>query len=574
MTQRSTHSSFCSFTTRTTRTTLTTLMTIALSASLSGCPESGDDDALDQGMSTPVADAQTDTDANTMSETDAEPGEQCDTLDRCAAPECSNAPVCQPCESGGSCLYSGTLRIFGQALSRNGQVLSDLSIRAICGDEETSTTPVDEGQYELVISVSQCSHLVLIASRANNTEGYVPVVRRLQMPPPVNTLRMDFRLIPGEEIRCDGQTCASRRAYNGYDGGEFHVGYVHASAELNELDNFGAIFESTDGELLWLHRFSYYEFRDNQSRPLYNIFFNGNGGSYALSRLNFDTRSWVADLVSGITVADYHSQPYSVYYDNADRWQMQSAGLTDPNIDPDGDGRYETIEMNAYQLNFERAQWEILRDVNGQQLYSRVVAEIEAAYDNGSNPEMASLIPDGLYSPNRIYAFVPDAYLRGVQTTGMYGPGYLEDVTLGQYGTDYTAIPTTGTGVFAVGQPIPKACWRVRVLDECDQPLVGAQVEARGVNHGYFTQTITNEDGLGCIEVGRSESMGLDFDGDLLSNELFDIEIKGLRVLGQSGVTPPINRIESTPTTEGSCREPSSCDELTLTYTRCLESPR
>ena len=117
------------------------------------------------------------------------------------------------------------------------------------------------------------------------------------------------------------------------------------------------------------------------------------------------------------------------------------------------------------------------------------------------------------------------------------------------------------------------ACWRVRVIDECDQPVPGAQVEARGVNHGYFTQTITNEDGLGCIEVGRSESMGQDFDGDLLSNELFDVEIKGQRVLGQVSLAPPMSRIESTPNVEGSCRELSSCDDLTLSYMRCIDMP-
>ena len=175
-------------------------------------------------------------------------------------------------------------------------------------------------------------------------------------PPPVNTIELNVRLIPGEEIRCDGTTCTSQRAFSSYDTNSFYVGYAYNSGELNELNTFGAIFESVDGELLWLHRFSFYEFRDNQSRTLYDIFFGDNVGIYALSRLNFDTRAWIADLDDTTLVSDYHSKPYSIYWNNDMRWMSQSPYLTDPEIDPDGDGYYHGIEMNAYELDFERAQ--------------------------------------------------------------------------------------------------------------------------------------------------------------------------------------------------------------------------
>ncbi len=497
-------------------------------------------------------------------------GPECVTLDDCARPNCAEALICQSCELGGNCLYTGELRLFGTALSKSRQTVSDLTIRAICGEDEFRTEPGDGGAYELEIQVNQCSHLVLIAERGPSTEGYVPVVRRIEMPPPINTIEADFSLEPGEEIRCDGVTCRSRRAYSEYDSGEFFTGYGYRSGELNDLNYFGAIFESIDGELLWLHRFAYFDFRDSQSQRLKNIFFGGNSGRYALSALTFETRAWVADLVDGITVADYHSQPYSIYWDNDERWALKEPALTDPEIDPDSDGRYESIEMYAYELNIERAQWQPLR-VADAPVYSRIMAQVESGYRVRDDDIAGGATPidDALFSPDRVYSYVPDAYLRGVQTTGDYGPGMLEDANDGQYGNDYTAIPITGSGIFAIGQPVPKACWAITVNDDCGLPVLGAPIQVRGVSHGYFTEVITNAMGQGCVEVGRSESNGDDYDGDGLSNELFDVEISVLEPLRPRRLLVPMEKVESTPTTAGSCREPATCVQLNFAYGRC-----
>ena len=57
--------------------------------------------------------------------------------------------------------------------------------------------------------------------------------------------------------------------------------------------------------------------------------------------------------------------------------------MTDPNIDPDSDGFYETIDMEAYsKLNFNLGQWEPLT-LDGEQLVSQIFAEIEPGYSRG-----------------------------------------------------------------------------------------------------------------------------------------------------------------------------------------------
>ena len=491
----------------------------------------------------------------------------------CARSECADAPICRACESGGYCLYSGTLKVYGTVLSSNGQLISDLVIKATCGDAQVETSPGAEGRYELNITANQCNQLVILVERISNTEGYVPNIRRIQMPPPVNTINHDFKLVPGEEIRCDETICKSRRAYESYNSNKFATGYAYNSSDLRELEIFGSVFESVAGELLWLHRFAYYDFRDNQSQTLRDIFFEGTEERYALSRLNFDTRAWIADLNQDLKIRDYHSQPYSIYYDDNERWSDNLYNLTDPNIDPDNDGFYGGIEMNAYSLNVQTGQWEPLVSATGETLYARVVAEVERGYDTHDDDDFEGtpLGNSALYSPTKAFAFVPEAYLQGVQTTGDYGPGYLERESIGEYRSDYSAIPLTGSGLFAVGQPIPKACWIIRVVDECQAPVFGAPIEVRGVKHGYYTEAITGDQGVGCVEVGRSESTGFDFNGNGLSNELFDVEVKVRDVIGNRSIRKPMPQIQSTPIHEGTCRDFSSCDELVFRFSGCQQ---
>ena len=116
-------------------------------------------------------------------------------------------------------------------------------------------------------------------------KGYVPIVKRYNMPP-VNTLNVDFKLIPGDEIRCDGLTCEALRVFSSFDTGSFYTGYGHTGNELNDINNFGSIFESSTGELLWLHRFIYRDLRDDRSQTIERLQAEGQTLIYyGLSRL-------------------------------------------------------------------------------------------------------------------------------------------------------------------------------------------------------------------------------------------------------------------------------------------------
>ena len=90
-----------------------------------------------------------------------------------------------------------------------------------------------------------------------------------------------------------------------------------------------------------------------------------------------------------------------------------------------------------------------------------------------------------------------------------------------------------------------------------------------GVNHGYHYGEITDQNGIACVEVGRSESGGADFDGDGLGNERFDVEIRAERPLGNRRLLSTNNRIVSTPVSAGDCRAPSECEEITFTFQNC-----
>ncbi len=490
----------------------------------------------------------------------------CQSIEECVKDECLEESICQPCEEGGNCTYSGTLRVFGRATSIQNQAISDLYIKGTCGDQEIIVNPSEAGDYELELEVNNCDRLVVIAQREERTEGYVPIIFRYNMPPPVNAINLDLKLIPGAEIRCDGISCEAPGVFGGFDDGSFYTGYAYNSSELNDVSNFGSIFESASGELLWLHRFIYRDLRDDQSQTINELQINGETAVYyGLSFLTYETRAWVADLFDDYFAFDYHEEIYA----SAD-WERFSAYLTDPNIDPDNDGQYETIDMAAFKLNFDGGVWDPLT-LNGEPLVSHIFAEIETGYFRGDTQ-----IPSGIYSPSRHYVKVPNIYLRGVQTTGDYGPAVDDGIdesgrlnTRGLYRRDYTGIPYYGSGVYAVGQPIPKTCWMVNVVDNCGNPVFGSQISVTGVNHGYHYNEISDFNGRACVEVGRSESNGLDFDGDGLSNERFDVKIRAKKPLGDRRLTAASDRIESTPSIEGDCNTPSSCEEITFTFQNC-----
>jgi hypothetical protein len=498
----------------------------------------------------------------------------CVTLGDCERPECVEAELCLPCEDGGYCAYTGTLTVFGVVKSRSGSILSDLQVRFTCGELKRQAYPNNEGKYTIDLEVTDCEQLTVSFIRQSNTEGYVPAVYRYRMPPPMNSIELNVRLEAGEEIRCDGSQCIARNLFSYIDQRLFRTGYAYNSKELNDINEFGAIFESKDNELLWLHRFIYRDFRDINSNTIETLPVT----YYGLSRLNFETRAWVTDLSDQPKAYDYHSQENSKYNENDTLWADYQEHLTDPMIDPDGDGLYDTIDMATYQLNIETGRWELLLDQQGAPLYSHIFATIESGYDTGEAAQVLDTVRDG----DNIYVRVPSTYLQQVQTTGEYGPAYTywdQQVRMGidggrpqsrgLYQNDYTGIPHYGSGIFAVGQSIPRACWLVEVRDACNLLILGAPVKVQGVNHGYRFENFTNAEGKTCIEVGRSESENQDFDGDGINNERFDVELSIERPVGTSRLRSPDSRTESTPIQPGSCRSPSECVPLRIDYENC-----
>lgn len=492
---------------------------------------------------------------------------------QCNDPACRDAEICQPCEEGGNCLFSGNLRIFGNIKSDSGNVIGDMSVLATCGEKEVEENPDENGDYSLSIQVENCEQLTVTVQRAAQTEGYVPLVYRYRMPPPVNAIELNLKVKEAKEIRCDGVFCEARNVFKGLDYGHYRTGYAYNSVELNDISNFGAIFESNDQELLWLHRFIYRDYRNERSETLNNFALNiGEEVVYiGLARLNFETRAWVNDLSTLGKAFDYHRKEYSIYVDQDSAWERNEQALTDPNIDPDQDQFYDTIDMATYKLNINTGKWELLKSAQDELLFSNIWAVIEPGYNSDRADEFALPINSDHVVP------VPNTYLREIQTNGTYGPAYnMEEINLygmntrGIYRRDYTGIPHTGSGIYAVGQAVPRTCWLIQVKDECNMPVLGASIQVLGVNHGYRFDDISDQNGLACVEVGRSESNDQDFDGDGILNERFDVQIKLSRPLNSSSLRAPDTRTESTPMQSATCQQPDSCTPINLQFERCL----
>ena len=131
-------------------------------------------------------------------------------------------------------------------------------------------------------------------------------------------------------------------------------------------------------------------------------------------------------------------------------------------------------------------------------------------------------------------------------------------------------MPHNGSGIFAVGHPMPRTCWLIEVKDECGVPVPGADVRLKGVSHGYVANDLSDTNGYACIEVARSESDGADFDGDGLSNEGFDVDVSIETPPGVQ-LSRPETRRSVTPTNDANCGQPDNCEVLQFQFQRCLE---
>ena len=119
------------------------LATLAL-ISLSGCPGQPEPESPDAGtMNAGTRVAGGSIEAGDPGRSD--PEDECVDRNDCTRPECIDHFVCQSCEAGGNCAYSGVLKVFGNVLSKSGQLISNLNIKAICGATQIETTPGEEG---------------------------------------------------------------------------------------------------------------------------------------------------------------------------------------------------------------------------------------------------------------------------------------------------------------------------------------------------------------------------------------------------------------------------------------------
>jgi hypothetical protein len=219
----------------------------------------------------------------------------------------------------------------------------------------------------------------------------------------------------------------------------------------------------------------------------------------------------------------------------------------------------------------DTGRWDLILDTQQDPVFTHIWAEIERGYDTNENRDLGFLIGGDLVVP------VPSNYLRQVQTTGEYGPSYdpneLENGranSRGIYKQDYSCIPHKGSGIFALGYPMPRSCWQIEVKDACGAPVIGAPIHVVGVSHGYVSDGLTNSSGMACVEVAQSESNNLDFDGDGISNETFDLNINVKKPLG-TRLRSPDQRQETTPSQPGTCITSSECEVLQFQFENCLD---
>lgn len=140
-----------------------------------------------------------------------------------------------------------------------------IEVVARCGDTVQSTTSADDGSYELTVDVEGCQPLVIEFRKPT----YLPVLRRIPLPPPTSPVDLDATLAALRELQCDDEACVEEgRRFNEFPPGPMRQGWVTALTGPEAAEFAGGRLRSDSGALLWLTAFGYFDLRDANGNPM------------------------------------------------------------------------------------------------------------------------------------------------------------------------------------------------------------------------------------------------------------------------------------------------------------------
>ena len=151
------------------------------------------------------------------------------------------------------------LTISGVVRDDRQAALKGVEVKAYCGSQSNTTLTKDDGSYELIADVVNCTPLAIEFAK----ETYLPAARTLPLPPPTSPVIIDVTLPVLTEILCDENLCVEENGtFSTFGSDPVWHGWVVSMMGQRSLPFVGGEFRTTTGDIVWSVGFGYFDFRD------------------------------------------------------------------------------------------------------------------------------------------------------------------------------------------------------------------------------------------------------------------------------------------------------------------------
>ena len=411
------------------------------------------------------------------------------------------------------------LTIKGAVTLGYGTVATGVEVIGRCGSKKVTTKTDDKGKYSFTANVKGCNPLVV----EFNKESYLPNYRVIQLPHPTSPMTLDAPLSVLGKLQC-GTTRCTVEGQTAWDikANPMKQGWVTGLSGKAALDYLAGEFrQASDGKLVSMLGFSYYDWRDAKGAAI--VKFNPSDNRQICSPVPSTALDWFGDL--------------------------------NPTLDK--------VELKAYTMDQTKGRWASMADF--------AYAMYTAGYVMKKNPTTGFCEnvkgTDGQPIKNLLH--ITPKNLGDIRANKFTyedkdcSPGIKNLVF--EY---WVCHPVTGSGWFAYGVPVAgKSCVTLTATNQCNKPIDNVVLKVKGRDHGYRATAWTDPKGKACLEVVPSEPVGKDYDYDGLGGESFwvDVEFSCAEIDVKTIASHKNRKFEDGK--KVGCDNPSSCDSLTQSFT-------
>lgn len=433
-----------------------------------------------------------------------------------AAPGCSDdgGPAASRDASADTMHNVDALTVKGKVTLTSGSAATGVTVTARCGAKSATAKSNDKGEYTLTADVRGCTPLVVEFDK----ESYLPNFRVIHIPSPTSPITLDVPLTALSKLQCGSYNCTVENSllWN-LPNDPMKQGWVTSQAGSDGLDYIPGELRQTNGNMLSIMGFSFFDFRDQSGKAIAKL--DAAKQFEACVPIPHASLDWIGDVTPTTDALELG------WYDldkTAGRWKPRS--------------KLASVAYTKGYKYTKDAQGNCVQVVDKSGMPVRNVVR-------ATRKELADIRADQLY--------YKDECLSGMQSqvTEFWVCGLID-----------------GSGWYAWGLGVTqRTCFALTVTDQCKKPLRNVVFTVKGRDHGYRAEAWTDGSGEACLDVIPSEPQGKDFDLDTLGGETYwvDVVLSWDKVLTDTTKSHQ-NPLESTAAAAG-CAKTSACTPLSKT---------